>query len=111
MTNFDHRLAIGFSRETYEGLSEIARLEQSSLASVVRDCVRTMLPQFLGVTRMIHDPANTPEQLADFADQMERAINLTSGLGGVPVGDGSGPPDLPSKSPNQPPFSNRGVKS
>lgn len=73
------RLSVTVSDAQFDALQEIATLDQTSVANVVRDCVRALLPQLLDVSRFINDPRNSPQEVLAFADQMERALGIIEG--------------------------------
>ena len=103
------RLAIGFPDDTYADLEEVARLEESSIAHVVRDCVRAVLPQLLEVTRFMEDPRRSKVDVLAFADQMDRALGLLAAASKVASGDVEGDDGKPPRFMPRPPSSNTGV--
>lgn len=104
------RISITVSDWQYDALHELARLEQSSVANVARDCIRAMLPQLLEVSRFVYDPRNSPTDVLAFADQMERALGLLQGGAGVGSAD-EVPPARRQYPAKKPPTSNTGAKS
>lgn len=104
------RISITVSDWQYDSLVEIAKLDQSSVANVARDCIRAMLPQLLEVSRFVYDPRNSPTDVLAFADQMERALGMLQGAAGVGTADEVAPVRrvFPTK---KPPSSNTGAQS
>lgn len=109
-----YRISVSVSEEQHRDLTRIAAMDQSSVANVVRDCIRAIVPQLLAVTEFIHDPRNSSVEVLAFADQMERTLGLLAGaslgVAGVTEGDGATPPARRRK-PASPPSSNTGAQS
>ena len=104
------RISITVSDWQYESLVEVAKLDQTSVANVARDCIRAMLPQLLEVSRFVYDPRNSPTDVLAFADQMERALGLLQGGTGVGAAD-EVPPAFRRYPAKKPPSSNTGAQS
>jgi len=103
------RISVTVSDAQYEALEEIATLDQSSLANVVRDCIRALLPQLLDVSRFINDSRNTPQEILAFADQMERALGMIEGAAGARIAGVADPVRKVFKTKDLPPASNTGA--
>mgnify|MGYP003831367739 CR=1 FL=1 len=104
------RISISVSDWQLEGLTEVARLEESSVAQVARDCIRGVLPGLLEVTRFLHDPHTTSEGALTLANDMERVMaKLSTGAAGSDEVADAAPPRR-FRNRIQPPSSNTGAK-
>lgn len=100
--NTKNRLSITFDDWTMRTLEEVALLDRSSVARVVRDCVRGMLPQMAEVSRFLADPHTTDAGALRLAADMEGMLaRIAAGLAGVGPADEAGPTttSTPPKSP------------
>lgn len=91
------RISITFDAETTAALEEIAHLDRTSVARVVRDCVRGSLPAMLEVQRFLSDPHTTSDGALRLAADMESMLSRIVRGVGVATSDGT-PPTTP-KSP------------
>ena len=103
------RLSVTVSDAQFEALQEIATLDQTSVANVVRDCIRALLPQLLDVSRFINDSRNTPQEILAFADQMERALGMIEGAAGARIAGVAEPVRKVFKTKDSPPSCNTGA--
>lgn len=108
------RLSISVTDWQYAALEEIARLDETSMGHVARDCLRGLLPQLLEVTRFLHDPHTDRAGALTLADDMERAMSniLAQTRSGASESDevaADAPPLRRFRNRPQPPSSNTGV--
>ena len=92
------RYTISVDEWTATTLEEVARLDHVSVAHVIRDCIRGVLPSLLEVTRFLHDPHTTDAGALRLAEDMEGMLAKIAGIAGAGAA-GAGEPSQPARGP------------